>query len=179
MKANRQLLDKESVKSMIEQAIQKDDRIRKLEDIEAVRKLKVAYTHRLDAKDWKGLMELFTRKCSADYGPFGRYEARSELEHFFNVTYPQGVGFTMHRVMNGDIEITSKNKATSRWYLELAFSSEAPEGSRAMWCSGVYIDSYVKKKGVWKIKRIEFVPFYTTGFDTGWVIENQTAIKGT
>ena len=44
-------------------------RVRKLEDIEAIKKLKAKYWRCVDRKLWGEMTEVFTEEATADYGP--------------------------------------------------------------------------------------------------------------
>ena len=58
-------------------------RIRILEDIEEIKKLKSTYVYLLDERDWDAVLTCFAEDPKINYGVFGTYEGRKEVEEFF------------------------------------------------------------------------------------------------
>ena len=159
----------------VEKRIQElEKKVRVLEDIEAIKKLKARYTFALDEKDWDTVLECFTDDAYADWGVFakgsGIYKGKKELEKFFKVDVPKAATFHVHMVHNANIEVKG-NEATGRWYYEepLTWAKE----NRAGWICGIYDEKFVKQNGEWKIKEVRCKHFYQTPYDVGWVKENR------
>ena len=149
-----------------------EQRMRVLEDVEAIRKLKARYAYAIDSQVLKDIMNNFALECSADYGPFGNYKTRSEVEHFFGVTIPPDLPFTLHWLHNGIIDVNSEITATGQWYFTAAGTHKPT--NRAIWMAGKYNDDFIKENDEWKIKKMLCTFFYITAYDEGWVKEKMT-----
>ena len=80
-------------------------RLRVLEDIEAIKKLKARYCAYCDNNyDADGIAALFTEDAVWDGGNFGRYEGREAIRTFFRGA-PRIFPFAIHQVMNPIIEV--------------------------------------------------------------------------
>ena len=89
-----------------------EERMRALEDVEEIKKLKARY---MSAADYNylpdGIASFFTEDGIFDAGPFGRHEGREALTK--NVWIPE---FSFHTAMNPVVEVDG-DKATGAWYM--------------------------------------------------------------
>jgi ketosteroid isomerase-like protein len=142
-----------------------EDRIGMLEDIEEIKKLKAGYLYSIDDRDWDNVLGCFAEDARVDYGPWGRYEGKKEIEKFFKETIPPLYSLHHHVTHDPFIEVDGK-KAKGRWNLEEA--ATIIKGNKAIWISGRYDDEYVKEKTGWKYKSISVTFFYVTPYEEGW-----------
>jgi len=143
-----------------------ETRIRLLEDIEAIKKLKATYLYLQDARDWQGMANLFADDGLADFGSLGRIEGKAQIAEFYRDVLPRSFSFMAHMGHNPIIEVEG-DRATGKWYFELP-ATHAPT-NRAVWIAGGYEDEYVKVNGGWKLKTCVGIPYYITPYDEGWV----------
>ena len=141
-------------------------RIRALEDVEAIKKLKARYCACCDDKyDVEGLASLFTDDAGWDGGErLGRYEGIEAIRGFFSGS-PKRVSFAIHHVTNPIIEVDG-DEATGRWYLFQPCTRA--DGNRAVWLAARYEEEYVRVTGEWKFRKIAVFPAFYTPFDQGW-----------
>lgn len=149
------------------------DRIGRIEDIEAIRKMKAEYVLACDERRWDDAMRYFTPNAFVAFGPFGKFETRAELESFFKDKMPVTIAFTIHRLSNPIIEVNG-DVATGIWYCEIP-STHIPT-NKAILQQGTYYDEYVKQGGEWKHSKLDLVYTYITGFDEGWVKNNMVPV---
>lgn len=142
-----------------------EERVRHLEDIEAIEKLQTKLIYANDDGDWQGLADLFVEDGVGEFGPFGHIEGKDELGKFFK-GIPASLPFRFHTLANPIIKIEGE-KATGRWAFR-ASVTQAP-ANRACWIAGEYISDYVKVKGEWKFKKVTNKFHYITPYDEGWV----------
>ena len=143
-----------------------DRRIRMLEDIEEIKKLKRRYClYCDDSYDADALAELFTEDAIWDGGIRGRNEGREEIRRFFRQA-PQRLPFAIHMVMNPIIEVNGET-ASGTWYLFQPCTFA--EGDRAVWGAARYDEEYVKVGGEWKFQNLKLTSHFWTPFDEGWV----------
>lgn len=140
-------------------------RLRVLEDIEAIKKLKVRYCLHVDERNEDTWASLFTEDAVWDGGNFGRYEGREAIRRFFR-SIPEMLAFAVHYVMNPLIEVQGE-RATGRWYLLEPCSFV--EGDQAVWGAARYEEEYVKERGEWKFKEVKLISWFWTPYEQGWV----------
>jgi hypothetical protein len=93
--------------------------------VEPIKKLKSKYAYCLDERDFDGLLDCFTDDCKVNYGPFGKYENKKELEKFFKVDYPPATTFSVHMTQDPIIEING-DQAKGRWNMHAALTLSSP-----------------------------------------------------
>ncbi|MDX1383576.1 MAG: nuclear transport factor 2 family protein [Thermoanaerobaculia bacterium] len=143
-------------------------RVRRLEDVEAIRRLKARYCFACDAGyDVEALAELFTEDAVWDGGALGVAEGREAIRRFFERA-PQAMSFAVHMVTNPLIEIDG-DTATGAWYL-LQAATHAPSES-AVWGSARYDEEYVRTETGWKFRRLRLTSHFWTPYGSGWLAE--------
>ncbi len=149
-----------------------ETRVRRMEDIEEIRKLKATYCFLCDAglddeHNRDELIAHFTADAQVDFGlgPASKFQGKEGLEVFFGQVVPGAVSFCMHMVHNAIIEVDG-DRATGKWYFE-APTTDAASG-RAQWMAGTYLEEYVREDGEWKFSSIETRWKYISPYDEGW-----------
>lgn len=142
-----------------------ETRVRILEDIEAIKKLRAKYCYYVDAGKMDELLSLFAENARGDYGVIGIYEGKEALEKFFKETVPGMVPFCMHMVHSPLIEVKGE-KATGIWYFEVP-ATHGPT-NKAAWIAGKYEEEYIKEKGEWKFSLVKAIFNYFTPYEEGW-----------
>jgi hypothetical protein len=140
-------------------------RVRRLEDIEALKQLKHRYAAFCDQDyDPDGLAPLFTENAIWDGGMMGRYEGREAIRKFFSEAHTV-VPFAIHHVTNAIIDVEG-DRATGRWYLwqPCTFS---PAGE-ALWMAGRYFDEYRREDNVWRFEHVQIELRMLSPYDAGW-----------
>jgi len=144
-------------------------RLQALEDIEAIKKLKIRYCHCADAQDYPGFAGLFTEDAVWEGGAFGHAEGRKAIEEFLRGVQAQSLPFALHYVMNATIEVTG-NTAVGQWYLLEPCTMTTSDGrqTQAVWGTATYEDHFTKTNGEWKFTKVHLKPVFWTPFDQGW-----------
>jgi ketosteroid isomerase-like protein len=143
-----------------------ETRIRRLEDLEAIRQLKARYCRLCDdGYDADRLADLFTEDALWDGGMLGKAEGREKIRRFFQRS-PEVIPFSVHMVMNPLLSVEG-DTASGTWYLFQA-CSYAPENA-ALWGSARYDEEYVRVGEEWKFSRLRLTSFFWTPFDQGWM----------
>jgi len=150
-----------------------EERIKRLEEIEAIKKMKAEYVLACDERRWDDAVRYFTSRAVVAFGPFGKFESRQELEKFFKETMPVTIGFTIHRLSNPIIEVKG-DTAKGIWYCEIP-STHIPT-NKAILQQGTYFDEYIKEGNEWKHTKLDLVYSYITEFGEGWVKKNMVAV---
>ena len=141
-------------------------RIKVLEDIEEIKKLKRRYCALCDDNyQADALADLFMEDAVWDGGIRGRNDGREEIRSFFQQA-PQRLPFAMHMVMNPIIEVNG-DTGTGTWYLFQPCTFA--DGNRAVWGAARYDEEYVKVGGQWKFQNLKLTSHFWTPFNKGWV----------
>jgi ketosteroid isomerase-like protein len=140
-------------------------RIKNLEDIEAIRRLKGKYAYLADTKNAQEFMKLVTDDAVWEFGPLGRYVGKEEILKFtLNITVDT-YSFMLHNFHEISIEVKG-DTATGTWYFMVPASNQKEE--RAEWLAGVYEETYVKINGEWKFKKVITDMKFVAPYKEGW-----------
>ncbi len=145
---------------MTEQAFTEDEvvKLRELLEMEAIRKVKNLYSHLMDSRDIDALAEIFAEDAVCEFGPYGSWHGRDEIRANYKAVFsdadvngalPYG-GF--HSTTNQWVELTGPETAVSRTYLLDIVHEPNPRVNPFIWF-GLYDEDFVKRGGVWQIKR--------------------------
>jgi len=156
-----------------------EKRLRTIEDIEEISKLKARYCNCVDGgwdrptHDYDAVTELFTEDGVWDAGEKLRGEGREGIREFFKNA--RSISFAFHRITNPIIEIDG-DTATGNWHVMVALTH--PDG-RAVWIAGIYNDQFVRTGDGWKFRRLTFTQAFQTPYERSWGVgewyRNQTA----
>ena len=149
------------------------ERIRILEDIELIKKLKASYCYWVDAgiagdaSQMEVLVAHFTDdEPWADFGPFGVHKGKEAVAAFFKQVVAGTLSYSAHMVCNPVIEVDG-SKATGKWYVDVPCTLRGAE--RPLWLQARYEEEYVKEGEEWKWKSMTTRFDFISPFDEGWV----------
>ena len=126
------------------------ERITRLEDIEAIKRLKARYCEICDHDDYDAdaMASLFTEDGSWHGDGVGNAEGREAIRKLF-AGFPKGIAGARHIVANPLIDVDG-DRAHGVWYLIAGVS----DGTKSEWGTGRYHEDYVKQNGEWKFRRV-------------------------
>ena len=145
-----------------------EERTQRLEDLEAIRRLKIIYARACDANfDADTLGSLFTRDGVWDGGVFGHHEGPEAIAAFYRRMRSERT-FGLHYMCGDTIDLApSGREATGQWYL-WEFGTY---WGRAVWLAMTYNDTYRKEHGVWRIASTQLQVHFLTPYESGWAKE--------
>ena len=127
-----------------------EKRIRVMEDIEAIKKLKAKYFRCVDKKLWEEMETVLTEDAVADYGMgIELLQGRKAIIEFLKKNLGRDSMISVHQGHNPEIEITSDTTARGVWVLNDRLIIQTIATSSG-W--RYYEDEYVKVNGEWKKK---------------------------
>ena len=132
-----------------------EQRIQRLEDIEAIRKLKASYFHCCDRRHIEGIRDCFAKgEILIDYGSIGVFTQRDDFIKVFQekACHPHIVD--MHHGQNAQIEWHNEHEASALW--DLYFFQVDSSSSVHTQLAGYYEDAFQKVDGQWKIVKTIF-----------------------
>ena len=128
-------------------------RLREWMDIEAIKKVKLLYSHLMDAKRIDELAEIFTEDATCEFGPYGTWHGRETIRVNYHAMVGVGLPYGgVYVILNHWVEITSPTTAVSRSYLHDIVHAPDPRTTPIIWY-GLYDEDYRKVDGVWQISR--------------------------
>jgi ketosteroid isomerase-like protein len=147
-------------------ATELEHRVRALEDVEAIKRLKHRYADACDrGYDADALVEFFAEDAVWDGGLFGRYEGREAIRAFFRGVSADIV-FAMHYMMNPVIAVDG-DRATGTWYLFQTCTFA--KGNPPIGGAALYDEAFVRQADGWKFQHLRLVSSYWTPYEEGWV----------
>ena len=142
-----------------------EKRIKRLEDIEAIKQLKARYCAACDdSHNPEKLASLFATDGIWEGEGIGRYQGHAAIRALFEGSRA-AVSFSQHNVMNPIIEI-DRDRAKGHWYFFAPFTFR--DGNRQIWSAARYEDDYVKIDGEWKFQHLRVFPRMFAPYETGW-----------
>ena len=124
-----------------------EQRITKLEDIEAIKRLKALYCDICDDDhNPDRIGKIFAEDGIWEGAGFGKAQGPEAISKLF-MTFQKLISFSQHNVFNPQIAIDG-NRAHASWYLVGPFTFR--EKGDARWIACRYEDDYVKINGQWK-----------------------------
>jgi hypothetical protein len=150
-----------------------DRRLKRLEDIEAIKQLKYRYWRHLDLKQWDELARTFAPDATVCYSS-GKYEFRGvdAIMKFLSESLGEARGsVTIHQGHHPEIELLGDDTARGTWALyNYMFNIRENRGIRI---GAYYDDEYVKLGGAWKFKHIG----YRTLFHEEWKRDDIASLR--
>ena len=138
----------EDRKAMVDLA-EIEARMRRIEDVEAIKRLKYRYWRCLDRLDWEGVMDCFAEDGAVDYAGTIKIDGKRALAEQLPAILGEHLG--VHQGHHPEIDFTSDTTARGTWGLFVyALHNERKRGLRIV---GFYEDEYVREDGQWKIRK--------------------------
>jgi uncharacterized protein (TIGR02246 family) len=127
-----------------------DDRVGRLEDLQAINQLFIDYGEYLDAGDFEAYAGLFAEDGEVLLGPMGRATGRGAIQALMTETLAGRVGQTFHIVSSPRITLDGdRATATVMWTV----ASLADDGMARITMVGHHLDELVKRGGRWFFMR--------------------------
>jgi hypothetical protein len=132
-----------------------EQRLQRLEDIEAIRQLKAAYLHHCDRKNIAAIRECFAAGAvHIDYGTLGTFTTRDEFLSLYEELACHAHIIDMHHGQNARIQWHSPHQASAVW--DLYFHQIDNHHQTLTQLAGYYEDDYERRDNRWLITRSVF-----------------------
>ncbi|MFK8019310.1 MAG: nuclear transport factor 2 family protein [Pseudomonadales bacterium] len=129
-----------------------EQRITRLEDIEAIKQLKLRYFYACDARDVAGVRACFTAKdLLIDAGFIGQYTKVEDFTDMFASMTTSPTHLDQHYGIAPEVKITDDTHASGRW--RILFQLLDSDKGVVQFMGGYYADKYLKENGEWKIQQ--------------------------
>jgi len=150
---------------MVDRDVEK--RIQKLEDIEAIKRLKFDYAEGCDLvanqNNLEPLLKVFTEDAVWDGEAFGKHIGKTAIKEFLS-GIPTMLTYSMHHFTNPRV-VVDGDQAQGRWYL-LAFFTDVDDNDLVL--IGIEDDEYKKVDGQWLISSMILTTHSQAPLSEGW-----------
>jgi SnoaL-like domain len=152
-----------------------EERLARLEDIEAIKNLKARYAYHCDhGYDADGMASLFVEDSLWTSNSFGTYHGRAAI-HEFQSKISSEILWALHFMICPVVDVSDDGQtATGTFYLIEFATMTRPGGGAdkdAVVMSAVYTDSFVREKGEWRFKSVSVEFHQVSDLDKGWVLQ--------
>ncbi|MEQ8483797.1 MAG: nuclear transport factor 2 family protein [Pseudomonadales bacterium] len=133
-----------------------EQRLDRLESIEAIRQLKARYCAGCDDDhNPETLAPLFDDDAVWEASGIGRFEGRAAIKGYFGQLRASGrLRNSAHNAMNPLIEVDG-NEATGHWRLIMLYTANLPDGGVQYFrIVGWYRESYLRRDGQWRFRSL-------------------------
>jgi ketosteroid isomerase-like protein len=149
-----------------------ESRIRRLEDIEALRSLRNRYHACINDGRYGEIAELFTGDALVVLGYLARYEGRDAIGAGFRGMGERERFFIKQFIHSHEVQVDG-DRATGVSYLEARYGRYG-----VSWLvSGRYDDVYVRQDGRWLFKSMIAELYYTVPAGVGWMSDEKHYLK--
>jgi SnoaL-like domain len=143
--------------------------VQRLEDQNAIEKLQRTYGYYLDKGLWSQAADLFAPDAQLEVAGRGAWLGRQRVLSYLRAIGPEGpaAGRLYDNMQLQPLVYVSADGRTAqaRWHL---FAQLAQAGQFHEWGIGVYDNEYVKRDGVWRIRRLRLQPTFYAPYEAGW-----------
>jgi hypothetical protein len=137
-----------------------EQRLQRLEDIEAIKSLKAKYFHACDQKQLDEIKSCFVAgEVFIDYAAIGTFNNADELLALFKDKACHPHIIDLHHGQNYQVEWLNENEASA--VIDLYFYQINTEENTLAQLGGFYRDKFSKVNGKWKIAETIFTPTST------------------
>lgn len=137
-------------------------RVRKLEDIEAIRALRMEYHRCVNEGDLAVVGDIYTEDAHVEFEGVGKATGR-EAGGKLVAHLAKGLSFIKQFITNHIVEVHG-DEAEGVSYLDARYVY----GGTAVIASAKYVEKYRRTPEGWKISYMNAVTYFTVPFDKGW-----------
>lgn len=146
-------------------------RIQRLEDIEAIKRLKADYADACDrGYDAAAYAALFTEDGVWESNVYGTYKGREAIFKFMDGA-DRATPWIVHFITNARIDVDGDTATATFYLLETARVTDglsAPDGD-AVLATAKYVDQFVRIDGRWYFQHVNARWHQVSNLDQGWI----------
>lgn len=139
-----------------------EERLGRLDDIEAIRRLRQRYHEAINEGYYDAIPDFFTEDGWLDFDYIGRAEGRPTITRFFAKT-PEVLPFIKQFIHNHLVEVDG-DRGTGFCYLE----AKTVAKGEAFMVAGRYDDVYARVDGQWLFRSMTLRAYFTVPLKQGW-----------
>lgn len=149
-----------------------EKKVELLDDIEALRRLRMTYHSYINDERWADIADLFTEDASIDFGYVAIMKGREDIIEQF-VDIPNHTEMLKQFIHNHVVDVDG-DTAKGFLYLEAKYADKG----ESLFVAGKITDDYVRVDGRWLIRDTVTHLYFTTPLSKGWAVENPHHLRG-
>ncbi|MGD9996832.1 MAG: nuclear transport factor 2 family protein [Ilumatobacteraceae bacterium] len=118
-----------------------------------------SYAFAIDDQDWGRLLDVFSDRCTADYGRFGCFESAQAVHDWMRDAH---VGLTSHHALANVVIELRGDDASARSYVTVTIQ-RTDDPSTMLRTGGEYRDRLSRVDGRWRISEREYRTVWQDG----------------
>lgn len=146
-------------------------RLRRLEDIEEIRRLRMRYHDFINQQKFDQIAQLFTDDASLDFGYVAQAKGMAEIHELF-VRMPSNLSMIKQFIHNHIVDVDG-DVATGTSYLDARY---AQDGESVMVASR-FLETYKRLADGWKISTFQVEIYFSVPINKGWAGEQTNYVK--
>ena len=148
-----------------------EQRIRRLEDIEEIRRLRMQYHINTNDGHFDRMWELFTEDAYVDFGYISRARGREDIKALF-LRIPRNLPLVKQFIHNHMVDVDG-DQATGVSYLDARY---AQDGDSVM-VAARFDEIYVRTQEGWRIKQMLLDLYFSVPITIGWAGDQLNYVK--
>ncbi len=148
-----------------------DRRLRLLEDIEAIRDLRMRYHYCINEGEWGGVVDLYTEDAHVAIPPVVDVIGKEAIDRFYR-TLPDNVDIVKQFIHNHMVEVRG-DEAEGVSYLDARYGGDG----KSLLVAGRFKERYRRVGDGWKISETLVELFFSAPVEPGWMIADNNQIK--
>ena len=148
-----------------------EQRIRRLEDIEEIRRLRMQYHINTNDGHFDRMWELFTEDAYVDFGYISRARGREDIKALF-LRIPRNLPLVKQFIHNHMVDVDG-DQATGISYLDARY---AQDGDSVM-VAARFDEIYVRTEEGWRIKQMLLDLYFSVPITIGWAGDQLNYVK--
>ena len=161
-----------NLSSLNARIVELEKAVSRLDDIEALRRLRMTYHDYVNEGRWAEIANLFTEDASIDFGYVAIMKGREDIIEQF-VDIPNHTDLLKQFIHNHVVDVTG-DTATGFLYLEAKYADKG----ESLFVAGKITDRYVRVNNRWLIQDTVTHLYFTTPLTKGWAVENPHYMRG-
>lgn len=148
-----------------------EQRVRRLEDIEEIRRLRMQYHINTNDGHFDRMWELFTEDAYVDFGYISRARGREDIKALF-LRIPRNLPLVKQFIHNHMVDVDG-DEATGVSYLDARY---AQDGDSVM-VAARFDEIYVRTAEGWRIKQMLLDLYFSVPITVGWAGDQLNYVK--
>lgn len=148
-----------------------DRRLRLLEDIEAIRALRMRYHYCINEQEWGGIVGLYTDDAYVAIGTVMSARGTAAIDTFYR-NLPDKVEIVKQFIHNHMVEVRG-DEAEGISYLDARYGDEG----QSLLVAGRFKEKYRRTAEGWKISETLVEIYFAAPVEPGWMIADNNRIK--
>jgi hypothetical protein len=156
-----------------------EQRIKRLEDIEAIRLLVGRYAHGADRNNDPQIMGALLADDAVWEAPgFGRYEGRDEITRQLARIGREEILWSLHYMVSPVIEVAPSGQSSRcHWYLWELAKMPGGDGAQSHWIGGCYHSELIETAAGWRFSHVLLNLKLNSRYSEGWQSQPSTTQK--